>query len=411
MTIRGEDSLIELLNEVLTAELTAINQYFLHAKMLENWGYERLAQQFREESIDEMKHADELIERILYLEGVPNLQRLGNGTVGETVPEKLQLALDRRDRGDRAPQRGIEVHARGGDNGTRDLLEEILDGEEEHVDWLETQLELISQVGDAALPRAADPRLTPPSAVITPTSIPGSGRTRHARRPGRGVRRRRRSAPDLGNHRGALITAAVDRCVDHSPDDTPRDHVGRRREVRRRGADDEGAPFALTFHTDGDLALAQQYLDVLRNATSHVTCFIVGKWLDANPTWATQAHRAGHELANHTYNHLTFDQLHHADDRRDRALPRPARAPHRRPGRYLRPSGTNDGTITPPRPCSGPRGAAGYGTVLGFDVDPLDYTDPAAAVTQRTLAAVPRPVRSSACTSTIRGLSPPSRGS
>ena len=110
--MRGEDSLIELLNEVLTAELTSINQYFVDAKMLDNWGYERLAHHFREESIDEMKDADELIERILYLDGVPNLQRLGTVRVGETVPEKLQLALDARDRVDRAPERGHRQRAR-----------------------------------------------------------------------------------------------------------------------------------------------------------------------------------------------------------------------------------------------------------------------------------------------------------
>src|SRR6187401_3706367 len=92
--MRGEDSLIELLNEVLTAELTSVNQYFVDSKMLDNWGYEPLAKHYRDESIDEMKDADELIGRILFLEGVPNLQRLGTVRVGETVPEKLQLALD-----------------------------------------------------------------------------------------------------------------------------------------------------------------------------------------------------------------------------------------------------------------------------------------------------------------------------
>ena len=92
--MQRDADIIELLNDVLTAELTAINQYFVDAKMLDNWGYERLAKHFRDESIDEMKDADELIERILFLEGVPNLQRLGTVRVGETVPEKLQLALD-----------------------------------------------------------------------------------------------------------------------------------------------------------------------------------------------------------------------------------------------------------------------------------------------------------------------------
>ena len=92
--MRGHDEIIELLNEVLTAELTAVNQYFLDAKMLANWGYERLGSKFRDESIDEMKDADALIERILYLDGMPNLQRLETIRVGETAPEKLSLALE-----------------------------------------------------------------------------------------------------------------------------------------------------------------------------------------------------------------------------------------------------------------------------------------------------------------------------
>ena len=148
--MQGDRAVIELLNDVLTAELTAINQYFVDAKMCANWGYERLAEKFRDESIDEMKDADALIERILYLEGVPNLQRLGTVRVGETVPEKLQLALDLETRGDRAAQhRASRPASSVGDNGTRELLEDILEGEEEHADWLETQLELIRQVGEA----------------------------------------------------------------------------------------------------------------------------------------------------------------------------------------------------------------------------------------------------------------------
>ena len=91
--MRGDDEIIEVLNEVLTAELTAINQYFVHAKMCDNWGYQRLGEKVRDESIDEMKHAEELIERILYLEGVPNLQRLGTLRIGETVPEQFQFDL------------------------------------------------------------------------------------------------------------------------------------------------------------------------------------------------------------------------------------------------------------------------------------------------------------------------------
>ena len=145
--MRGHDEVIELLNEVLTGELTAINQYFLHAKMCDNWGYKRLAAHVRDESIDEMKHAESLTERLLYLEGIPNLQRLSPLRIGETVPEQLgnDLAVEMA-----ALQRlndGIALCTRLGDNGTRELLEDILVEEENHVDWLETQLETIRQIG------------------------------------------------------------------------------------------------------------------------------------------------------------------------------------------------------------------------------------------------------------------------
>jgi bacterioferritin len=140
---------LELLNEVLTAELTAVNQYFLHAKMCDNWGYDRLAHHARDESIGEMKDADHLIERILYLEGVPNLQRLGTVSVGETVPEQLRLDLELERAAIERLNRGIATCVAEGDNGSRDLLEDILEGEEEHADWLETQLELLRQVGEA----------------------------------------------------------------------------------------------------------------------------------------------------------------------------------------------------------------------------------------------------------------------
>jgi len=144
---RSNPKVIEVLNEVLTAELTAINQYFIHAKMLANWGYHRLASKVRLESIDEMKHADELIERILYLEGVPNMQRLWKVNVGETVPE--QFACDKALEVAAIPRlnAGIEVCREAGDNGTRALLEAILISEEEHLDWLEAQLELIEGIG------------------------------------------------------------------------------------------------------------------------------------------------------------------------------------------------------------------------------------------------------------------------
>lgn len=145
--MQGHAEVIELLNEVLTGELTAINQYFLHAKMCDNWGYKRLGSHVREESIDEMKHAEALVDRILYMDGVPNLQRLSPLRIGENVPEQFgndlvveMAALERLND-------GIALCVRLGDNGTRDLLEEILTDEEQHVNWLETQLETIRQIG------------------------------------------------------------------------------------------------------------------------------------------------------------------------------------------------------------------------------------------------------------------------
>jgi bacterioferritin len=145
--VQGDPAIIELLNEVLTAELTAINQYFVDAKMCENWGYERLAARFRHESIDEMKDADHLIDRILYLDGHPNMQRLGAVRVGESVPEKLNLALDLERAAIDRLNGGIALAVEKADNGTRELLEGILLGEEHHADWLETQLSLIDQLG------------------------------------------------------------------------------------------------------------------------------------------------------------------------------------------------------------------------------------------------------------------------
>jgi bacterioferritin len=147
--MKGHDEIITLLNEVLTAELTAINQYFIDSKMYSNWGYGRLGAKFRHESIDEMKDAEELIERILYLDGLPNLQRLGTVRVGETPKEKIELALDLERIAVERLNHGIALCVELGDNGSRDLLEEILEGEEEHADWLETQLALIEQMGES----------------------------------------------------------------------------------------------------------------------------------------------------------------------------------------------------------------------------------------------------------------------
>jgi bacterioferritin len=146
--MQGRPEIIELLNDVLTAELTAVNQYFGHAKMQSNWGYEQLAEHARKESIDEMRHADELIERILYLEGMPNLQRLGPVRLGEDPVEQLRLDLELEVAAVERFNKGIALAATLGDNGTRELLEGMLTSEEDHVDWLETQLGLIEKLGD-----------------------------------------------------------------------------------------------------------------------------------------------------------------------------------------------------------------------------------------------------------------------
>ena len=147
--MQGDPAIISMLNDVLTAELTAINQYFIHAKMCGNWGYERLAEKNREESIEEMKHADELIERILYFDGVPNMQRLNPVRVGETVPEQFQLDLELEYEAVKRFNAGIAACVTAGDNTTRALLERILVSEEDHIDWLETQQETIRQIGEA----------------------------------------------------------------------------------------------------------------------------------------------------------------------------------------------------------------------------------------------------------------------
>ena len=147
--MKGNAHVIALLNECLTAELTAINQYFVDAKMCENWGYERLAARFREDSIDEMRDAEALVDRILYLEGMPNFQRLGTVAVGETVGEKLAAALALEVAAVERLNRGIATCMESGDHGSRDVLQAILRGEEEHADWLEAQLGLIAQLGEA----------------------------------------------------------------------------------------------------------------------------------------------------------------------------------------------------------------------------------------------------------------------
>jgi bacterioferritin len=146
--MKGNDEVLTLLNNLLTNELTAINQYFVHAKMCENWGFERLAHKIREESIDEMRHADQVITRILFLEGVPNLQRYHKLRVGETVKEQLESDLQLEYAAIQFLNQGIESTRKLGDNASEDLFTRILVSEEEHTDWLETQLELIRQVGE-----------------------------------------------------------------------------------------------------------------------------------------------------------------------------------------------------------------------------------------------------------------------
>jgi len=147
--MKGSKKVLEALNDVLAGELVGINQYFLHAKMCRNWGFERLAETDHKEAIGEMKHASDLTERILFLEGIPNLQKLGKLHIGETVPEQLRsdLALEREAVG--KLNNAIALCVKEGDNTSRDLLADILESEEEHVDWLETQLGLIDKLGEA----------------------------------------------------------------------------------------------------------------------------------------------------------------------------------------------------------------------------------------------------------------------
>jgi bacterioferritin len=146
--MKGDDKVVELLNELLTNELTAINQYFIHAKMCENWGYERLAHKLRDESIDEMKHADIVISRILFLEGVPNLQRYHKLRVGETVKEQLESDLQVEYSAIAFLNQGVIAARNANDTASEELFRNILVSEEEHTDWIETQLELIRQVGE-----------------------------------------------------------------------------------------------------------------------------------------------------------------------------------------------------------------------------------------------------------------------
>lgn len=147
--MKGSKEVIELLNEVLAGELVAINQYFLHAKMCRNWGYMALADYIRKESIDEMRHAETLVDRILFLEGLPNLQRLDKLHVGQTVPEMLNADLDVEYRALKRLNDGLVLCREKGDHASEEILRKILVAEEEHVDWIETQIALIEKLGEA----------------------------------------------------------------------------------------------------------------------------------------------------------------------------------------------------------------------------------------------------------------------
>ena len=145
--MKGDAKVIAVLNEVLKAELTAINQYFLHAEMCENWGYEKLATHTRKESIEEMQHAEKLMERILYLDGTPNMSDYFKINIGPDVKAQLQNDLEVEYTAVKRLNRGIALCVQVGDNGSRELLESILTDEEEHIDWLEAQLHAISEMG------------------------------------------------------------------------------------------------------------------------------------------------------------------------------------------------------------------------------------------------------------------------
>jgi bacterioferritin len=145
--VQGDPDVIAALNDVLTAELTAINQFFVHYRMCDNWGYKKVAEHKREESLEEMKDADQVIDRILYLEGVPNMQRLNPIRVGENVEEQHRLDLEMEKAHIRRLNDAIGLCRNKGDNGSRELLERILKGEEESADWLEAQLHIIGEIG------------------------------------------------------------------------------------------------------------------------------------------------------------------------------------------------------------------------------------------------------------------------
>jgi bacterioferritin len=146
-TVKGDPKVIAVLNQVLKAELTAINQYFLHAEMCENWGYERMAKHTRKESIEEMQHAEILMEHILYLDGTPNMSDYFKINIGQTMLAQLKNDLQLEYDAVKRLNTGIETCVKASDNGSRELLEKILKDEEHHIDWLEGQLHAIDEMG------------------------------------------------------------------------------------------------------------------------------------------------------------------------------------------------------------------------------------------------------------------------
>ncbi|WP_040494315.1 bacterioferritin [Ilumatobacter nonamiensis] len=145
--MEGSPKIIEFLNEALSAELAAINQYFAHSKLCENWGWHRLAEKYREESIEEMRDAEKLMDRIIFLDGMPNMQRIGSVRVGETVQEQLDVDHELETEAVERYRRGVVLALEEGDPGTREVLEHLVLGEEEHLDWIDTQLSMIADIG------------------------------------------------------------------------------------------------------------------------------------------------------------------------------------------------------------------------------------------------------------------------
>ena len=145
--MKAKEGVVNLLNKILTEELTVINQYFLHAKMCKNWGYDRLHHHVMDRALGEMKDATAIVDHILYLDGLPNMQRLGTVKIGETVSEQLKVDLDKEKAMVKLMTQGIEQCVKVGDYTTRHMLEDMVKDEEEHIDWIETQLETVKQVG------------------------------------------------------------------------------------------------------------------------------------------------------------------------------------------------------------------------------------------------------------------------